>query len=406
MNFLNIFNGYKKVPVEYSVQEESTEQSKNTDKKIDTDKKNDNCEKQISLKDFIDRCEKSDSISENDFLDYPEHVISSYVKDNVKSFIDNNKIDLLNKLLTLFPKSVFFMASCEKFTTIFPSIKDNINGLLVNNNKQTFLHKILNLEDSIIILESNINLNVNQIDIYGETFVSNYYDSIDILYKKNKNTSYENCHITSKKIIEFVKLLIRKNYNINYVDNNNRSIINLCFRVNDDKSIISHSTKKNMAYRQTYFFIDYCCLYNFFYNEKIDPTMNFVWLKYMIHLYYPVFNTNNKYFFMILETCLKNKNYKKFLFEIINDKFHTLDEKDIIMIVSIINNINNKKFRNMVKYVNESDGNTVFHLMAKFRYKKLLLTVSDIIRIEYKANKNGKCPRDLYIESKISNILN
>ena len=44
---------------------------------------------------------------------------------------------------------------------------------------QTFLHKILTLEDSIIILESNIDLNVNQIDIFGETFVCNYYDNID-----------------------------------------------------------------------------------------------------------------------------------------------------------------------------------------------------------------------------------
>lgn len=134
--------------------------------------------------------------------------------------------------------------------------------------------------------------------------------------------------------------------------------------------------------------------------------MNFVWLKYIIQLYYPVSNNNNKNFFTILKTCLNKINYKKFLFKIINDKYHTLDEKDMIMIVSIINNINNKKFCNMIKYIDESDGNTVFHLMAKFRYKQLLSVVSDIIKIEYKANKNGKYPKDLYIESKISNILN
>ncbi|AEQ60554.1 hypothetical protein [Acanthamoeba polyphaga mimivirus] len=393
-----MFNGYKKIPVEYSAQEKSMEQLKDINTKID------NSEKNISLEDFIDRCEKSDPINQNDFLDYPEHIIRSYVKHNVKSFIDNNKINLLNKLLILFPESVFFMASCEKFITIFSKVKDNINGLLVNNDKQTFLHKILTLEDSMIILESNIDLNVNQIDINGDTFVSNYYDNIDALYKKNNNTNYENHHTSSKKMIKFVELLVKKNYNVNRVDNINRSIINLCFRVNVNKSIIF--SYKNMAYKQQYFFIDYYCLYNLFQNEKIDPTMNFVWLKYMLQSYYPVFNINNKNFHVILEICLNKINYKKFLFEVINDKYHTLDEKDMIMIVSIINNINNKKFCNMIKYVNESDGNTVFHLMAKFRYKQLLLVVTDIIRIEYKANKSGKYPRDLYVESKISNVLN
>ncbi|QTF49279.1 hypothetical protein qu_387 [Acanthamoeba polyphaga mimivirus] len=391
MNFLNMFNGYKKVPVEYSVQEEFTEQLKDTDIKTDTDKKTDNNKKQISLEDFIDRCEKSDPINQNDFLDYPEHIIRSYVKHNVKSFIDNNKINLLNKLLILFPESVFFMASHEKFTTIFPKIKDNINGLLVNNDKQTFLHKILTLEDSMIILESNIDLNVNQIDIFGETFVCNYYDNIDRRYKEKNDAYCQNYYTSSEKIIKFVELLIKKNYNINYIDSNNRSIINLCFR--------EHKGSYQCL-------IDYYCLNKFFQNKKFDPTMNFVWLKYMIQSYYPVSNNNNKNFFTILKTCLNNINYKKFLFEVINDKYHTLDEKDMILIVSTINNINNKKFCNMIKYVNESDGNTVFHLMAKFRYKQLLLMVTDIIRIEYKANKSGKYPRDLYIESKISNVLN
>lgn len=156
------------------------------------------------------------------------------------------------------------MASCEKFTTIFPRVKDNINGFLINSDKQTFLHKILTLEDSIIILESNIDLNVNQIDILGETFVCNYYDNIDRRYKE-KNNDYSRSYFTSsEKIIKFIELLVKKNYNINYIDSNNRSIINLCFR------------EHKGSYQ---YLIDYHCLNKFFQNKKINPRNEFCLAK-------------------------------------------------------------------------------------------------------------------------------
>ena len=321
----------------------------------------------MNYKLFINACRK---MNINDLTNFVNNIDDNDLNEYLsifKNYIDtyNDEYGIVNKLLLAYPKYIFKITDSIKFKTLFPEIKQNININIEDDLKNTFIFH-LDITNAILILESDINVNVNHTNCGNSTFV------------------FSLSNVTKKNISDLIKILKKKSYNFNIVNRFNRSIFSLAFN------------KLDIIYQRDILVV-------LLEIKELNLFTETTWLKLIINEI-DISYTNNTCIHKIFESILKRHDYLTFMLYLIQKYDHMDKEKHLIKLCYFISKIDKNKLNEMLQCI-DTNGNTFFHFAAMFHFKDLIGINYPILKENIKENYNGKKPIDLYKENKIKNLL-
>ncbi|AZL89325.1 hypothetical protein QKC54_gp0504 [Megavirus baoshan] len=330
---------------------------------------------------FIKLCKQDFNKSnyKTHFKDFDQKQISKIIDNHPKIIKSKSNIKIIKALLLLQPNIIFKLSKSD-FINIFPCIKNYIDGNVCNSLGNTFIYYFVDdIRNIIKILQSDIDLNINNINNTGETFVHYMFLKWYVPPKK-------------KYIMSLINALISRNYNFDFVDRKGFNFLTLLFKLGNTK-------KNNTPY---YLEIKKCIL-----DTNIKPFMSTHWIKFIIDLCNNSESNRiyNIIWFELLMDDIICKNNESTLLDLVTNNNNVLNQDDIIQILSLSSNICPKYFENMMIW-SYNDGNTFMHIIAKLQYDKVINYVIDKYNFISKPNAIGQYPCDIYRTRKISNLLN
>ncbi|XWV26206.1 hypothetical protein QJ857_gp0870 [Tupanvirus soda lake] len=325
---------------------------------------------EITYEIFIQACGK---LSTADLTTYLVNINKKKIREYIEIFLKNNEnpsSTILNSFLYLYPKTIFHITGTNNFNSFFPHIKKQIDPNIVNEFNRTFMY-YLTIESIINVLESDMVINVNHLDIIGSTFVTAYarYNKV----------------ITLLQFKKLVACLTVRNYNFNNVCVNGRSIFNIPMNSSD---VVNQCDQLKILIE----------------NPEINITKEITWLKLLLknlHMSYKHY----AHYKCILTCIIKRKDSASFLFNVGIQCFSCNSEEDLAILCVLISEISPSKFRDMLNY-SDPNGNTIVHIVAGRRFRKVLRIMDGYLVNMIDANKDGKFPSDLYKTKDIHNIFN
>lgn len=330
---------------------------------------------------FVKLCNQNFNKSDykTHFQDFDQKQISKIIADHPKIIKSEINIKIIKALLLLQPNIVFKLPK-SNFMNIFPRVKNYIDGNVCDSLGNTFIYYLVDdIRNIIKILQSDIDLNINNINNTGETFIHYMFLKWYIPPKK-------------KYIMPLIDALSSRNYDFDIIDRKGFNFLALLFD-------LSNTKKNNIPY---YSEIQTCIL-----DTNIKPFMSTYWIKFIIDLCNNSESNriHNIIWFELLMDDIINENYESTLLDLVTNNNNVLSQDDIIQILSLSFNICPKYFENMMIW-SYSDGNTFMHIIAKLQYDKVINYVIDKYNFISKPNAIGQYPCDIYRTRKISNLLN
>lgn len=214
----------------------------------------------------------------------------------------NTRKNIVIAIIRIDPEYIFNFTKSDFFMDYFPDIMDYIDCELINEINQTFIFKLKNLNEIITVLKSNLKININHLDKYNRTFVTNFA---------------ANHTLDIDDFSKIIQILHKKKYNFNNVTNDNRSIFTFAFNRNLNK-------EANIAYG---------ILQKLVVIPELDITIDLSWIRLLIEM------TKNMY---------KSKIWIQMII------YHVLARNDC---VSFMNNV-------IKKYDNSNSENDLFLLSS------------------------------------------
>ena len=279
-------------------------------------------------------------------------------------------VDVIKIFLDISPDAIFKIVQNNNFGTIFPRIKDKIDPKVVDDNNRNFCYYMKNIDDIFQILESNMDFDINHVDICNATFIT---------YLASNN------RFKDESVTKLVDCLKKTKYNFNNISNDGRSI--LCLSLN--------ATTSEKQYNQAKIIVQI---------PELDILIETTWLELLVK------KNNQSYasklgFENLIKSVLDRNDHESFLCRLIDKYLCEGAEKDLITICICVHKLNVKKFKRMITNV-DPHGNTFVHYAARMHFKQLLNIIYLMIDINaIKPNTNSKTPIDLYRDGKITNIF-
>jgi ribosomal protein L30E len=342
----------------------------------------------------------NDSESKTDISDKP---ISAALKENLDNLIteiEKAKPEDIKKILSEYTKkTVVTFYKTAKCISFFRK-KDQkaiILASLVPQTKINLIQIYFNAQIPIEMYKLMENLDFNSLDKNKETFlfriqsdmigylnkVLNITDKIDINFQQNSRTFLMyivNNHITkfTKDYYELIEILVRQNFDFNVKYITGHTVLSIALAYN--KHLVFH-------------------LADFMKIESYDITIEVYWLYLLLNNHYD--HIHNYIYYIGLR-----KDYMSLLYRLFKSYSYPSCDHDFTMFLIKWNQQTSKILKKAcIEYV-DSDGNTVVHLMAARRCKKLLAYINDIFPdIKFKPNNKGLTIQDLYVQNKVKNRL-
>lgn len=322
----------------------------------------------VSFEEFVKLCQENSCVTNTSaFSNYTREIIVSFVKDIKKIFsLDRQQmINVLLCLLILYPKCIFAIVSSPTFNNIYDEIRPNIDPNVLNDYGNNFLFDITKFDDLIMVLNSDINVEINHLN-YLSCPLLTYF----VLHNK----------INMNQLIDLIHVLKRRHY-----DFNNSFIFYLPFTFTTDQT---ERIKLLMIITEI---------------PTLDITLDLSWLRKILA---PTVVYNEDSSILDLFNIILNRDdYRPLLYKIILQDGHPEAESLLMKIIRIISKIDVDKLKQMLEFWDHEKRNTFIHFAAIFHYKRLLHYIMNLSVITIHANSEGKFPAELYTSSKLVNSL-
>lgn len=363
--------GYNPIPVEI-VPTINSKAAPKTNPKTNSKTDSDNITEIQVFEQFVKLCEQyyttgSCSIDKEIFQGFDEKTIKKFLDHHFNAIINNHKI--VNVILILCPYTILTISKSNKFMTLFPNIKQNLDSTVVDASGNNFLYNIKAFDGAMTILKSNYKFDVN--------------------HKSNPSFILTNIdNQTTETMMKFVEALASRKYLFRDISPYGYSVFSIAYKYNENGYTMDHNIIKKILE-----------------IPEIDPSVDLKWLKYYTSSYCRKdtchFSWLNSFMYLILE----KDNYETFLINSIDTLPVILTEDDYILIVSIFLNLDDNKAKNMIMY-QDKRNDTFVHWIAGYHYDKLLNFISRYITMEdLKPNNNGYTVFDVYNKKSTKNIL-
>jgi len=285
-----------------------------------------------------------------------------------------------------------------------PHIRSNLCHILPRDPKHLIFTLVKATTPVDIIEQVADKININYLGDNGDTCL---WRVNDIYYLINL--------LSSKKL----------NFDINHVNKSNRTMLENIFSkkysmtTNQLQKLIDIVTEKKYDFKKIHSdisLLDIICLVNttdiniirtVACIKEYDVASTTLWLYTLIHSYSI---DNVRYIVSAIVHC--RSDYESFLNKIMSTyawSYATADA-DMLLLMTLIRSLNNKKLTEklteIIMYQNDM-GNTVAHIASTYHLDRLLrfiMTYPDT-KFVFDKNKDGKTPKDLYLENSILNIL-